>query len=40
MNNKNETKNKGFYFYRNRKDVPTLATSRNTHHPIHFLDEY
>ncbi|KAH0688540.1 hypothetical protein KY285_018019 [Solanum tuberosum] len=39
-NNKNERKNKGFALNRNKKDLPTPATSRNTRHPIPFLDEY
>ncbi|KAK4723478.1 hypothetical protein R3W88_026257 [Solanum pinnatisectum] len=38
--NKNETKNKGFALDRNRKDLPTPATSRNARHPIPFVDEY
>lgn len=39
-NNKNERKNKGFALNRNRKDLPTQATSRNTRCLIPFLDEY
>ncbi|KAK4735826.1 hypothetical protein R3W88_010087 [Solanum pinnatisectum] len=31
---------KGFALNRNRKDFPTPASSRNTRHPIPFLDEY
>ncbi|KAG5618844.1 hypothetical protein H5410_018668 [Solanum commersonii] len=33
-------KNKGFALNRNKKDLPTPATSRNTRHPIPLLDEY